>query len=434
MKKLFFAIALCAVTTFATGCSDDDPISVSGVSLNKTTMALDRGQSEKLTATVTPSDAEYDGVTWKTSDPSVATVDQGTVTALAAGSATITAAAGSQTATCVVTVSVPVAGISLNKTTLALDRGQSETLTVTVTPADAQYDEVAWETSAAAIATVDKGSVVAVAAGSAIITAKIGEQTASCTVTVTVPVTGISLNKTTLTLDVSQTEQLQATVTPADATDPGVKWSSSNTAAATVSDNGTVEAIAPGQATITATAANGMTADCAVTVKQAAKVWAVGDLYDVEGVKGVVVEVSNGGANGKIISMDQAVRLWAQGTVSIGCDSETDGKANTQKAKDYNSSLSMFPGFKWCVDHGSGWYMPACKEAFLFMGSLDVINPTLSANGGTAINKYDYYWSSTEASEGSALTVYLNGSVPGSIGDMMDNPEGDTYVRAMYAF
>lgn len=263
MKKLFFAIALCAVTTFATGCSDDDPISVSGVSLNKTTMALDRGQSEKLTATVTPSDAEYDGVTWKTSDPSVATVDQGTVTALAAGSATITAAAGSQTASCVVTVSVPVAGISLNKTTLALDRGQSETLTVTVTPADAQYDEVAWETSAAAIATVDKGSVVAVAAGSAIITAKIGEQTASCTVTVTVPVTGISLNKTTLTLDVSQTEQLQATVTPADATDPGVKWSSSNTAAATVSDNGTVEAIAPGQATITATAANGMTADCA---------------------------------------------------------------------------------------------------------------------------------------------------------------------------
>ncbi|MCD7793347.1 MAG: hypothetical protein LUH46_00565 [Alistipes sp.] len=78
--------------------------------------------------------------------------------------------------------------------------------------------------------------------------------------------------------------------------------------------------------------------------------------------------------------------------------------------------------------------MPACKEAFLFMGNLDVINPTLSANGGTAINKYNYYWSSTEASEGSALTVYLSSSGPASIGDMMDAPEGDTYVRAMYAF
>lgn len=434
MKKFFTIITLCGAMAFGNGCSDDDPIAVSGISLNKTTLALERGQSEKLTATVTPSDAEYDGVVWQTSDASVASVDKGTVTAIAAGSATISAIAGGQTATCAVTVSVPVTGISLDKTTLALDRGQSEKLTVTVTPADAQYDDAVWETSDASVATVDKGTVTAVAAGSATVTAKIGEQTAACTVTVSVPVTGISLDKATLELNVGQTRQLQATITPSDATDPGVKWSSSNKAAATVSDNGTVEAVAPGETTITATSGNGMTANCKVTVKQAAKVWAVGDLYDVEGVKGVVVEVSNGGANGKIISMDEAVKLWASGTVSIGCDSETDGKANTQKVKDYNSSLSAFPGFKWCVDHGNGWYMPACKEAFLFMGNLDVINPTLSANGGTAINKYNYYWSSTEASEGSALTVYLNGSTPASMGDMMDAPEGDTYVRAMYAF
>ncbi|MCD7793346.1 MAG: Ig-like domain-containing protein [Alistipes sp.] len=343
MKKFFLVLTLCSVTAFGNGCSDDDPIAVSGISLNKTTLALERGQSEKLTATVTPSDAEYDGIEWQTSDASVATVDKGIVTAVAAGSATISASAGGQTAACTVTVNVPVTGISLDKTTLTLDRGQSEKLTVTVTPADAQYDDVVWETSDASVATVDKGTVTAAAAGSATISAKIGEQTATCTVTVSVPVTGISLDKTTLELNVGQTQQLQATITPSDATDPSVKWSTSNKAAATVTDNGTVEAVAPGETTITATSANGLTAKCTVTVKQAAKVWSVGDLYDVEGVKGVVVEVSNGGANGKIISMDEAVKLWASGTISIGCDSETDGKANTQKAKDYNSNLSAFP-------------------------------------------------------------------------------------------
>lgn len=91
----------------------------------------------------------------------------------------------------------------------------------------------------------------------------------------TVDVTGVSLNKTTTTLTVGDTETLTATVNPDDATNKTVTWSSSDTAVATV-ENGVVTAVGSGTANITATATNGTddtsddkTATCAVTVNAA---------------------------------------------------------------------------------------------------------------------------------------------------------------------
>ncbi|WP_413521609.1 Ig-like domain-containing protein [Brochothrix thermosphacta] len=84
------------------------PIVVTGITLNKTTLAKIVGETEKLTATVAPANATDKTVTWTTSDAKIATVGaDGTVTAIAVGSATITAKAGTKTATCVVTVSEP---------------------------------------------------------------------------------------------------------------------------------------------------------------------------------------------------------------------------------------------------------------------------------------------------------------------------------------
>lgn len=85
------------------------PIVVTGVTLNKTTLAKIVGETEKLTATVAPANATDKTVTWTTSDGKKATVGaDGTVKAIAVGSATITAKAGAKTATCVVTVKAPV--------------------------------------------------------------------------------------------------------------------------------------------------------------------------------------------------------------------------------------------------------------------------------------------------------------------------------------
>ena len=85
----------------------------------------------------------------------------------------------------------------------------------------------------------------------------------------TIAVTGVTLNKTSMTLIVGRSEQLTATVTPGNATDQTVTWASSNTAVAKVDSNGTVAAVSAGNATITVTTADGgKTANCIVTVEK----------------------------------------------------------------------------------------------------------------------------------------------------------------------
>ena len=251
----------------------DATVAVTEVTLNKTELALKEGDFETLIATVKPDDATDKTVTWFTSDATIATVDNnGKVTAVKEGAVTITAKAGEKSATCSVSVSknvIAVTEITLNKTSLTLKEDESETLVATVKPDDATDKSVIWSTSDANVATVDEsGKVTAVKEGSASITAKAGEQSATCKVTVSknvVAVTGISLNKSSLTLTEGESETLVATVTPNDATDKTVTWIPSDEAVATVDAIGKVTAIKKGSATITARAGN-KEATCTVTV------------------------------------------------------------------------------------------------------------------------------------------------------------------------
>lgn len=174
---------------------------------------------------------------------------------------------------------VPVAGITLDKTTASVEEGKSLTLTATVTPDNATDKTVTWTTSDRSVATVDStGVVTGIKAGTATITAKAGEKTATCTVTVTaastepevVPVTGVTLSQTAVTLDIDQSITLTATVAPENATNKAVTWASDKTDVATVDANGKVTAVAAGTANITVTTADGgKTATCAVTVNPA---------------------------------------------------------------------------------------------------------------------------------------------------------------------
>ena len=241
-------------------------------------LTLEEGGTATLTATITPSNATDQNVTWSSDNESVATVDQnGRVTAVAQGGATITAAVDGKSAKCSVTVNaaapVPVTSVSLDKTSLGLTEGDTETLTATVEPSDATNKNVTWSTSDASIATVTDGVVTAVAPGTATITVTTedGNKTATCAVTVTaatVPVTGVTLNKTSTSLYVGDTETLTPTITPDNATNKNVTWSSDDTSVATVDASGLVTAVARGTAVITATAADGSgaSASCTVTV------------------------------------------------------------------------------------------------------------------------------------------------------------------------
>ena len=255
--------------------SQPQVIAVSSVSLDKTSVSLNVGESVTLAATVKPDNATNKTVSWSSSNASVASVDaSGKVSAVAEGTATITAKAGDKTATCSVTVTkkvVAVESVTLDKSSLELNEGETATLTATVKPDNASDKTVTWSSSKTSVATVDaSGKVTAVAEGTATITAKAGDKTATCSVTVkknTVAVESVTLDKSSLELTEGETATLTATVKPDNATNKTVTWSSDKTSVATVDANGKVTAVAEGTATITAKAGD-KTATCSVTVKK----------------------------------------------------------------------------------------------------------------------------------------------------------------------
>ena len=251
-------------------------IGVTSVTLDKTDLTLDVNDKATLTATVNPNDATNKTVTWKSDKPEIVEVDSnGNVTAKAAGTATITATADGKSASCKVTVNgqpatVPVQSVELNQTTLELKAGNNATLTATVSPEGATNKDVTWTSDKPEIVAVEGGTVTAKAEGTATITAKAGDKTATCTVTVTkadVAVESVTLDKTSLDLKVGNNATLTATVSPEGATNKDVTWTSDNPEVAAV-EGGTVTAKAEGTAIITAKAGD-KTATCTVTVAKA---------------------------------------------------------------------------------------------------------------------------------------------------------------------
>src|SRR5690625_2359674 len=127
------------------------PIEVTGVSVNPTSLSLDTGDTGNLTATISPSNATNQGVSWQSSNIDVATVNDGVVTAVSAVSATITVTTndGGHTATCEVTVTDPVinvTGFSISPQTSSAEAGTAlnRQLSATVSPADATNSGVSY--------------------------------------------------------------------------------------------------------------------------------------------------------------------------------------------------------------------------------------------------------------------------------------------------
>lgn len=168
-------------------------IPVTSVTLAPETLSIEEGKTAGLTATISPANASDQQFSWDVEDTEIASVygytsETKTVTALKKGQTQITVTVDGQTASCTVTVTprtISVESITLNKTQLSLVKGATETLAATVLPTTDKT--VIWESSDTAVATVKDGIVTAVAAGNATITAKAGEKTATCAVTVTNP-------------------------------------------------------------------------------------------------------------------------------------------------------------------------------------------------------------------------------------------------------
>ncbi len=255
----------------------EDITAVTTITLNKTELTLTEGETFDLIATIEPANATDKSVTWKSSDKEVATVDEnGKVTAVKMGTATIYASSSNgMTVECALTVipaDVEVQSISLTNTELLMRKGRQSDLIAIIRPDNATNKSVIWSSDDESIVTVDQnGIVTAIELGTATVTASSHNgKKATCFVTVVpdaVPVESITVDPTSLEMEENDFYTLIATVLPADATDKSVTWKSSNREIASVTENGMVIAHSVGTVTIYASSSNGLTAECAVTVK-----------------------------------------------------------------------------------------------------------------------------------------------------------------------
>lgn len=311
-------------------------VAVSSITLNKENLELVEGNSETLTATVSPNDATDRTVSWSSSNDAVATVKDGTITAVKEGEATITAKAGEKTASCKIVVAkkvIPVESIELNKTELELKKGETSTLTANVQPTNATNPAVSWSSSNSDIAKVDQsGKVTAISGGEAIITAKAGDISAECRVSVSVPATSVSLNKTSVEMHPSETIQLVATILPEDTTEKA-SWSSSNQGVANVDENGKVVAFNTGTAIIKIIV-GGIEASCSITVSsQASDVISFAD----DKVKSKLVAAFDTNGDGEL-SYDEAAAVTSEEDLNAAF-----GNIKTYKSFD---EFQFFTGIK----------------------------------------------------------------------------------------
>ncbi len=308
-------------------------IKVKSVTLNKTGGSMYDGKTYQLKATVSPSNASIKTVTWSSSDTKVVKVDStGKITAVNPGMAVITCKTkqGGKVATCKVNVvPVKVTSVKLNKTGGTMQYGKTYQLKATVYPAEATNKKVTWSSSNPKVVSVSSTGLIKAlkANASAVITCTTsdGKKTATCKVKVApVAVTGIKLNKTAVGLAAGKSTTLIAAISPSNASNKAVTWSSSNSKIATVDQNGVVRGRMDGTATIYAkTKDGGFVAACKVKVNGVKVMGVMLDRASYSGkvgsaftLKATVVPSNASNKNVEWMSSDSAVAIVnAQGKV-----------------------------------------------------------------------------------------------------------------------
>ncbi|WP_018212315.1 cell wall-binding repeat-containing protein [Desulfitobacterium hafniense] len=270
MKKRFSVFLICFVLIFSL-LTMSIPVSANttstSVSLDKSTLVLTVGQTDKLTATILPEGTANQNVIWMSSNSNVVDVFNGILMARSEGTAFITAINPSESsnyASCIVIVKKTDSEMSINKTTSTLAVGSTDTLTVTISPNQA----VTWSSSNPEIVEVFNGTLMARKVGTAVVTATAadGSKSLTCTVTVNNAQASITLNKSTAILAIGEAQTLIATISPALPSNAYLLWQSSNPSIVSVS-GGVITGLSTGSSVITAIASDGSSsATCKVNV------------------------------------------------------------------------------------------------------------------------------------------------------------------------
>lgn len=480
---------------------------VTGLSLNKTTTSIIKGQQEQLTLTIEPSSISPDAAEWYSTDESVATVDEnGLVSTYKMGFAKIVAKVAEHTAKCDVFVTAkPVESINVHSDKSELTVGETLAFTAEILPSDADYDNIGWKTSDPSVASINaEGILTAHKAGSTDVIAYVGDTEGSTTITVTgVPVESVTLNFESYEMLVNETLQLEAAVLPENAADKTITWSSSNTSAATVSE-GLVTAISEGETTISAKAGD-ITATCKITVVSSRQA-KIGDYFFSDGtyastpdpakeVIGIVFWTGNPAEYDPILKKDHpecthglvlavsgeyecawqptmsssSVGEWVTANLpeylTITVESGTEqfnqplGYNNTKAIEQYNEApennacrveaavkCQEFRASTPAPANTSGWYIPSIKEASLLCSGDydgDISEITSDNSTATAVNQAmkavpsgislsfsGIYWTSSELNSANVHVMsFKNGRVSSDF-KMFNN----TALRFILAF
>lgn len=455
-KHLFVMFSVVIPLILCNSCEND--IAIHSVSITQQNVVLSIGESEALTATTEPKGLTA-GISWTVSDKSVLSIDEnGTVTAMSKGVADAIATINGISGKTRILVHDPaITGITVNPKELNLKIGEHCSLKATTIPEQLPAEEISWTSSDESIALTDyEGNIYSIGIGKAYIKASAGGVVDSCLVTVEgVSVESISISPSEITLTQGEYTQLTATITPENATDKTIKWTSSDEAIVNVNAVGKITAVSGGNATITAKCGNAE-AICEVSVVTKLH---VGDYYYADGsssssiidgkeVIGIIFHIDETGKQGKIVSMKEKEKtIYGPGSTS-GARSSTDGLSNMNTIKKLPGWEESYPAFKWCDDLSDGgleWYIGAPKEMRILFayscgliltdelsGSDDYVtdwenitggmpdsqnetykqarvkfNERIQAAGGAPLQE-TYYWTSEESTDSASWAYFIN--------------------------
>lgn len=441
-------------TMLLVSCATKEEVRTDSVKLDSTSITLVKGDSHKLTATVTP-DNSGEEVVWSSADTDIATVDEnGLVTAIEYGETIVTAVSGNKSARCQVTVTKRLAeSVTIDPAELTIMKCEQKKLVAKVLPENADENVVLWKSSDESIATVaEDGTLTAVAVGQVTVTATVGGVSGTCEVTVTgIPASGLSLDPATADVLVGYNVKLKAVIEPENADEKDVVWESGDESVCTVDSDGTVTAVAVGSTDVTARLGD-LEAVCRINVILPEA--NVGDFYYSDGTWsteldsqkeciGIVFYVgqhendnsdySQTGigktrCNGYVVALQDAAEkgcAWGPTGKELGCfpfDSEgeaVDNYSNNSGDNDWSgykytgvikaeaeangglstTELSGYPAVSLALAYedtvpapgsSSGWFLPAISQLWCIYENTDML-----ANSGAGL-KVDWYWSSSE--------------------------------------
>lgn len=267
-------------------------ISVKGIKLSSRSISLKEDAEEKLIVELEPTNASNKEINVKLSNDN-ASIESERVTAgnngiaeikikgKKVGTSTLTVSSGTIVENCNITITpkdIEVNKITLGNSSLSINKGKTKKLTIKIEPTNATNKKITVKSNNSNI-NIDKTTVTAgkdgkaeitvtgKKAGRSTITVTSGKITAKCNITINAVVESLKLSETKITLVEGKTKQLKVTITPSNAVDKKVTWTSNNKNVATVDSNGKITGKKAGSATITAKA-NGKTASCIVTVRR----------------------------------------------------------------------------------------------------------------------------------------------------------------------